>query len=57
MSKPDDKAAAAKTKRSDLTVVAEDVNWRTFVAKEVQAETEFYSNWGFLTGQARGKSH
>lgn len=54
MSKPDEKAEG-KVKRNELTVVAEDTNWRTYVAKETQAESEFFENWGFLTKAGLGK--
>lgn len=36
MSKKEEaKGADVKVKRGDLTVVAEDTNWRTYVAKEI----------------------
>jgi len=51
----DPKKDDVKVKRSDLTVVAEDTNWRTYVKKVQQAEQDFYGNWGFLTKAAMGK--
>ena len=44
-----------KVKRNELTVVAEDVNWRTYCSKENKAAVEFNENWGFLTKEAQGK--
>ena len=55
MSKKDDKAADdVKVRRSDLTVVAEDTNWRTYVAKELHVADQFNEDWGFLTKAAQG---
>ena len=55
MSKKDDKAGAdVKVRRSDLTVVAEDTNWRTYVAKELHVADQFNEDWGFLTKAAQG---
>ena len=44
-----------KVKRNELTVVAEDTNWRKYVATETKVAQEFNENWGFLTKDARGK--
>ena len=41
-----------KVKQNQLTVVAEDVNWRTYCSKENKAAVEFNENWGFLTSDA-----
>ena len=41
-----------KVKRGDLTVVAEDTNWRTYVSTELRVANEFNENWGFLTKAA-----
>lgn len=32
------KAGEVKVKRGDLTVVAEDTNWRTYVSKELYSQ-------------------
>ena len=48
----EEKKGELKVKRGDLTVVAEDTNWRTYVAKELQMAHEFNENWGFLTQAA-----
>ena len=47
--------AETKIKRSDLSVVAEDTNWRISVAKEEQIANAFFEDWGFLTKAAQGK--
>ena len=39
-------------KRNDITVVAEDKNWRTYVAKELKSADNWNDNWGFLAGGA-----
>lgn len=44
-----------KVKRSDLTVVAEDINWRKTCANELKVANEFNENWGFLSKAAQGK--
>ena len=44
-----------KVKRSDLTVVAEDTNWRKYCANDLRVANEFNENWGFLTKAAQGK--
>ena len=37
MSKKEEAKGEVKVKRSDLTVVAENTNWRTYIAKETAA--------------------
>ena len=44
-----------KVKRSDLTVVAEDTNWRKYCANDLRVANDFNENWGFLTKAAQGK--
>ena len=39
-------------KRSDITVVAENKNWRDYVAKELKSADSWNDNWGFLAGGA-----
>ena len=55
MSKKEEVKGEVKVKRSDLTVVAENTNWRTYIAKETAAAQDFNENWGFLTKAALGK--
>jgi hypothetical protein len=45
-------------KRSDITVVAEDKNWRSYVANELNCAEKWHNDWGFLAGGAiEGKSN
>lgn len=53
--KEETKGAEVKVKRGDLTVVAEDTNWRTYVSKELYVANQFNEDWGFLTKAAQGK--
>lgn len=53
--KEEAKGADVKVKRGDLNVVAEDIIWRTFVAKELFVADAFNGDWGFLTKAAQGK--
>ena len=50
--KEETKGAEVKVKRGDLTVVAEDTNWRTYVSKELFVANQFNEDWGFLTKAA-----
>jgi hypothetical protein len=52
MSKKEEAKGDVKVKRGDLTVVAEDTNWRTYVSTELRVANEFNENWGFLTKAA-----
>lgn len=47
-----EEAKDVKVRHGNLTVVAEDTNWRTYVAKEISAENDFAGNWGFMTKAA-----
>jgi len=53
--KEEPKGGDVKVKRGDLNVVADDINWRTYVAKELQVADAFNGDWGFLTKAAQGK--
>ena len=45
-------------KRSEITVVAEDKNWRVNVASELAYADRWHKDWGFLAaGALEGKSH
>ena len=50
MSKPEE--GAPKEKRNNITVVAEDKNWRSYVANELQCAEKWHNDWGFLAGGA-----
>jgi hypothetical protein len=36
-------------KRNDMTVVAEDKNWRDYIAKELKSADNWEQDWGFLS--------
>jgi len=42
--------ALAAGKRNDITVVAEDKNWRDYVSKELKSADAWSKDWGFLAG-------
>ena len=39
-------------KRHEITVVAEDKNWRSYIANELSCADRWNSDWGFLAGGA-----
>ena len=43
------------SRKNDLTVVAQDRNWRTYVAKELKDADQWASDWGFLSASSDGK--
>ena len=45
-------APATGGKRTDITVVAEDKNWRSYVANELSCAEKWHNDWGFLAGGA-----
>ena len=50
------KGAPTETKRrGDLTEVAEDQNWRSYVANENNCADRWAADWGFLAGDADSK--
>ena len=45
-------------KRNDITVVAEDKNWRDYVGKELKSADAWSKDWGFLaSGAIEGKNN
>ena len=40
------------SKRNEITVVAEDKNWRSYVANELSCAEKWHNDWGFLAGGA-----
>ena len=43
-------------KRTDITVVAEDKNWRSYIANELMNAEKWHHDWGFLAaGAIEGK--
>jgi len=51
-----DPAAEGTRKVNDITVVAEDKNWRSYVANELNCAEKWHSDWGFTAaGAIEGK--
>ena len=51
-----DAAPEGGRKVSDISVVAEDKNWRKYVAKELSTAEKWNSDWGFMAaGAIEGK--
>jgi hypothetical protein len=51
-----DPAAEGARKVNAISVVAEDKNWRTYVAKELNTAEKWNSDWGFMAaGAIEGK--
>ena len=50
-----EKTDEARVPRNAISVVAQDTNWRTYVAKENKSADAFVEDWGFLTAEGRGK--
>ena len=43
-------------KRNELSVVAQDTNWRSYVSNELACAERWHADWGFLTsGDLEGK--
>lgn len=49
---------APTAKRNDISVVAEDKNWRSYIANELNCAERWHNDWGFLAaGAIEGKSY
>ena len=47
---------APTAKRNDISVVAEDKNWRSYIANELNCAERWHNDWGFLAaGAIEGK--
>lgn len=56
MVKPNDpKKDGLPGKVPRLSVVAEDQNWRSYVAKELNSADAWNADWGFLSADAASK--
>ena len=47
-----DKAQPPTGKRNDISVVADDKNWRSYIANELGCADKWQQDWGFLAGGA-----
>ena len=43
------------SRKNELTVVAQDRNWRTYVANELRCADQWNGDWGFLGANSDGK--
>ena len=43
------------SRKNELTVVAQDRNWRTYVANELKCADQWAGDWGFLGAKSDGK--
>ena len=43
---------APAAKRNDISVVAEDKNWRSYIANELNCAERWHNDWGFLAAGA-----
>ena len=51
-----DAKEAPSGKRNDISVVAEDKNWRSYIANELSCAEKWHHDWGFLAaGAIEGK--
>lgn len=54
--KKDDKAGDLMAQRKkELSLVAEDQNWRSYIANETNCADKWNKDWGFLGAGAKGK--
>ena len=44
------------SRKNELTVVAQDRNWRSYVGNELKCADQWASDWGFLGANSQGKS-
>ena len=54
MKKAGDKGEMITGKKREITQVADDQNWRSYVANELKGADTWNQDWGFLV--AKGKS-
>ena len=48
--------AEVKGKRNEISVVAQDKNWRSYIANELGCAEKWHTDWGFLAaGAIEGK--
>ena len=43
------------SRKNELTVVAQDRNWRSYVSNELRCADQWAGDWGFLGAQSNGK--
>lgn len=45
------------SRKNELTVVAQDRNWRSYVSNELRCADQWAGDWGFLAANSDGKSY
>ena len=53
--KADKAGEVLASRKNELTVVAQDRNWRSYVSNELQCADRWASDWGFLGANSDGK--
>ena len=53
--KADKAGEVLASRKNELTVVAQDRNWRSYVSKELRDADVWNQDWGFLSSKANGK--
>lgn len=56
MAKNDKAGEVLASRKNELSVVAQDRNWRTYVANELRCADQWNGDWGFLNQASGGKS-
>ena len=58
MAQKNDKAGEVlASRKNELSVVAQDRNWRSYVANELRCADQWAADWGFLGANSDGKYH
>lgn len=56
MAEKKDKAGEVlQSRKNELTVVAQDRNWRSYVNNELRCADQWHADWGFLGANSDGK--
>ena len=53
--KADKAGEVLASRKNELSVVAQDRNWRTYVSKELADADRWANDWGFLGSNSDGK--
>ena len=57
MAQKNDKAGEVlASRKNELSVVAQDRNWRSYVSNELRCADQWAADWGFLGANSNGKS-
>ena len=56
MAQKDKGGEVLASRKNELTVVAQDRNWRNYVSNELKCADQWSADWGFLGGNSNGKS-